>query len=137
MKTSARNQLSGNIVAITQGKVNSEVSLDINGTTLKAVITNDALIDMGLTVGNSVVAIVKASAMIVSKERPGKISARNILETTVNEVIDGAVNCELKLTMGNTSLTAIITEDAAKELSITTGETLYTIIKANSIILAI
>ena len=136
MKTSARNQLKGTIKAIIEGKINDEVIIDIAGNTLKAVITKESVHDMELTTGQEVYAIIKASFVMVSKEKPGKISTRNVLETKVNEVLDGMVNCELKLSMGNTILTAIITEEAAKELEITKGDTLYALIKANSIILA-
>ncbi|MEJ2469388.1 MAG: TOBE domain-containing protein, partial [Campylobacterales bacterium] len=69
-------------------------------------------------------------------EKTGKISTRNNLETTVSDIINGMVNCELKLSMGETTLTAIITEEAAKDLEIAKGDTVYALIKASSIILA-
>jgi molybdate transport system regulatory protein len=137
MKTSARNQLKGTISEIEAGQVNSEIVIDLGeGATLKAVITNDGKKEMGLETGDSVYAIIKASFVMVSKEKPGKISARNVLETTVENVIDGMVNCELKLKMGTQTLTAVITEEAAKELQIQKGDTIYALIKASSIILA-
>lgn len=136
MKTSARNQLKGTIKAIIEGKVSDEVVIDVAGNTLKAVITRESVNDMGLAIGQEVYAIIKASFVMVAKEKPGKISTRNVLETQVDEIIDGMVNCELKLSMGNAMLTAIITEEAAKELEIKKGDTLYALIKASSIILA-
>jgi molybdate transport system regulatory protein len=137
MKTSARNQLKGTISEIEAGQVNSEIVIDLGeGATLKAVITNDGKKEMGLETGDSVYAIIKASFVMVSKDKPGKISARNVLETTVENVIDGMVNCELKLKMGAQTLTAVITEEAAKELQIQKGDTVYALIKASSIILA-
>jgi molybdate transport system regulatory protein len=136
VKTSARNQLKGTIKKIIEGKVNDEVVIDVAGNTLKAVITRESVNDMGLAIGQEVYAIIKASFVMVAKEKPGKISTRNVLETQVDDIIDGMVNCELKLFMGSAMLTAIITEEAAKELEIKKGDTLYALIKASSIILA-
>ncbi len=136
MKTSARNQLKGTIKAIIEGKVNDEVVINVAGNTLKAVITRESVNDMGLAAGQEVYAIIKASFVMVAKEKPGKISTRNVLETKVDAIIEGMVNCELKLSMGSATLTAIITEEAAKELEIQKGDTLYALIKASSIILA-
>ena len=136
MKVSARNQLVGNITQIIEGKVNSEIVIDVKGTVIKAIITNGSVINMELQVGDEVMAIIKASQVIISKGHPGKISTRNILETKVEEIVNGAVNCELKLSAGVNSIAAIITEDAVKDLEIAKGDTVFALIKANSIILA-
>ncbi|WP_428737803.1 TOBE domain-containing protein [Sulfurimonas sp.] len=137
MKTSARNQLRGTVQTIIEGKVNDEVVLDVAGNTLKAVITKEAVEDMGLKTGSEVYAIIKASFVMVAKDKPGKISTRNVFETTVNDIIEGVVNSELKLSMGSTVITAIITEEAAKELDLVKDDTVYALIKASSIILAL
>lgn len=137
MKTSARNQLQGMISEIKSGQVNTEVIVDLgSGGKLTAVITNDAKDEMGLNVGDSVYAIIKASFVIVAKEKPGKISTRNVLETTVENVVNGMVNTELKLKMDDHMLTSIITKDAEDELQVKVGDTVYALIKANTIILA-
>lgn len=136
MKTSARNQLKGTVTEIIAGAVNSEVVMDVAGHTLKAVVTKEAVADMDLTAGSEVYAIIKASFVMIAKEKPGKISTRNVIETTVSKVIEGPVSCELKLAMGSTVLTAMITDEAARELSIAEGDTVYALIKASSIILA-
>lgn len=137
MKTSARNQLQGSISEIKTGQVNSEIIVDIgSGSTLKAIITNEAKEEMGLKPGESVYAIIKASFVIVASEKPGSISTRNVLESTVTDIIEGMVNCELKLGMGGNTLAAIITKEAVSEMGIKKGDTVYALIKASSIILA-
>ena len=137
MKTSARNQLRGTIAEIRSGQVNTEVIVDLGADVkLTAVITNDAEADMGLKVGDSVYAIIKASFVIIAKEKPGKISTRNVLEASVDAVVEGVVNAELKLKMGDHTLMATITKDAAEELHVAAGDTVYALIKANAIILA-
>ncbi|MDD3597755.1 MAG: molybdopterin-binding protein [Sulfuricurvum sp.] len=137
MKTSARNELKGTISEIKKGQINSEIVLNIGGgTVLKAVITNDSVDDMQLSVGESIYAIIKAPFVMVSKENPGKISTRNVIETKVLEVKNGIVNGELKLAMGDQTLTAVITEDAVEDLGFNVGDKVYALIKANFIILA-
>lgn len=137
MKTSARNELKGTITEIKKGQINSEVVLSLGGdAVLKSIVTNESVDEMGLSVGESVYAIIKAPFVMVAKEKPSQISTRNIIKTTVKEVKNGMVNGELKLAMGDQTLTAVITEDAVDDLEFKAGETVYALIKASFIILA-
>jgi molybdate transport system regulatory protein len=137
MKTSARNQLQGVITEIKKGQINSEVVMSIGGNSvLKSVVTNESVDEMELRVGESIYAIIKAPFVMVAKDKPSRISTRNIIETKVTEVKNGIVNSELKLAMGDQILTAVITEDAVEDLDFKVGETVYALIKANFIILA-
>lgn len=136
MKISARNQLKGKISAINAGAVNANIQIDVNGTTISAVITVESCKAMELEVGNEVYAIVKASSVLIATEKPGKISARNVLETKVTKIVHGPVNCELDLAVGSNSLAAVITNDSATDLAIKEGDTVFAIMKANSILLA-
>jgi molybdate transport system regulatory protein len=136
MKTSARNQLFGTIDKIVKGAVNSEVELDIGGgNKIVAVITNDSVESLGFEVGEEAYAIIKASWIIISKEKPKKISARNVLETKVTAVIPGAVNSEVKMKVADKTLAAIVTNEAIKELKIKENDTVYAIFKASNVIL--
>lgn len=66
VKFSARNQLSGEIVSISKGAVNSEVALRLpGGNTIHAVITNEATTDLGLAIGAQATALIKASHVIL------------------------------------------------------------------------
>ncbi len=137
MKTSARNELKGSITEIKAGQVNSEIVMDLGeGKVLKSLITNDAVSEMGLKKGETLYAIIKSSFVLISKDKPGKISARNVLEAKVSDIKKGMVNFEAKLTMGSHTLTTVITEEAAEDLDLKAGDTVYAIIKASSIILA-
>lgn len=63
---SARNCLSGRIVRIHPGEVNTEVVLDLpGGGTLAAVVTSESRRTLGLAEGDDVKAIFKASSVIV------------------------------------------------------------------------
>ena len=65
MKLSARNQISGTVIAIEKGATTSIVRLDCNGTTITASITNAAVEELGLAVGKPAMAIIKASDVMI------------------------------------------------------------------------
>lgn len=68
MKLSARNQIRGTVTTIAKGATTSHVSIDIGGTTVMAAITNEAVADLGLTVGKPAYAVIKASDVMVGVE---------------------------------------------------------------------
>ncbi len=68
MQISARNQISGTIVAIEKGAVNTAVSLRVSDEIhIVANITMDAVKDLDLAVGDTVKAIIKASDVMIGK----------------------------------------------------------------------
>jgi molybdopterin-binding protein len=68
VKLSARNQLKGTVSEIRRGEAIANVVLDVAGERLVASITVEAVDDLGLAVGSSVTAIVKASDVIIAAE---------------------------------------------------------------------
>lgn len=63
---SARNQLQGTVRGIVQGPVNSQVTVVLEGgSTVSALVTNAAAADMALAEGTPVVALFKASHVLV------------------------------------------------------------------------
>jgi molybdopterin-binding protein len=68
MKLSARNQLKGKIVAVTKGQTTSHVRIDIGGGAIvTSSITNEAVDDLALKVGDDAFAVIKASDVMVAK----------------------------------------------------------------------
>jgi molybdopterin-binding protein len=68
MKLSARNQLPGKVLEVTKGQTTAHVRIDIgHGVTITASITNEAIDDLNLKVGDSASAIIKASDVMVAK----------------------------------------------------------------------
>ena len=65
METSARNQLAGTVVSVSLGAVMAEVTIDVNGATVIAAITKESAERLGLAEGKSVVAIVKATDVMI------------------------------------------------------------------------
>lgn len=66
MKISARNQLKGTIVEITKGATTAHVRLDIGGTIVTSAITNAAVDELKLTVGQKAYAVVKSSDVMIA-----------------------------------------------------------------------
>jgi len=68
MKLSARNQLKGKIVSVEKGVITAKVKVEIKvPATITAVITKEAVDDLGLKVGDEVTAIVKSTEIIIGK----------------------------------------------------------------------
>jgi molybdopterin-binding protein len=65
VKISARNRLKGTILEVKKGATTAHVRLDVNGTTVTASITNEAVDELGLKVGQTAYAIIKASDVMV------------------------------------------------------------------------
>jgi molybdopterin-binding protein len=65
MKLSARNQLPGTVVAINRGEAIANVELDVAGQRVVASITVEAVDQLGLEPGREVVAVIKASDVMV------------------------------------------------------------------------
>ena len=65
MRLSARNKINATVTGITKGEATANVSLDAGGIRLVASITVEAAEELGLAEGSQVVAIVKASDVIL------------------------------------------------------------------------
>jgi molybdopterin-binding protein len=65
MRISARNRLKGKIVEIQKGATTAHVRIDVGGTIVTASITNEAVDELKLAVGQEAFAIVKASDVMV------------------------------------------------------------------------
>ncbi len=65
MKLSARNQIPARVTSITRGEAIANVHLDAAGTPLVASITVEAVNELGLQEGSEVLAVIKASDVMV------------------------------------------------------------------------
>ena len=66
MKLSARNQIPATVTGITTGEATANLELDAGGSRLVASITVEAAKELGLAPGSEVVAIIKASDVILA-----------------------------------------------------------------------
>ncbi|MCC6467057.1 MAG: TOBE domain-containing protein [Alphaproteobacteria bacterium] len=66
MKISARNRLKGKIVEVKKGATTAHVRIDVGGTVMTASITNEAVDELALKVGQQALAVVKASDVMIA-----------------------------------------------------------------------
>lgn len=140
MKTSARNQFAGKIKSIQTGAVNDEVVINIApDRDIVAVITTSSTKRLRLAEGSDVVALVKASSVILATGREELIfSARNQFSGTVISASRGAVNADVVIDMGDDmQVGAIITNTSFDKLGIEVGAKVTAIFKASSVIVAV
>jgi molybdopterin-binding protein len=69
MKISARNKLKGRVAAVVKGATTAHVKIEIGGgAVVTASITNEAVDELGLKVGDTAYAVIKASDVMVGKD---------------------------------------------------------------------
>ncbi|EXJ14938.1 TOBE domain-containing protein [Imhoffiella purpurea] len=140
MKISARNILRGTVETVKAGAVNSEVDVLLQGgDKLVAMVTNDSAQSLGLAAGKEVVALVKASSVLVMTDDSGiRLSARNCLAGTVKKVTAGPVSAEITIALaGGDEVHATITHNAESELGLAEGTSAMAVFKASAVILGV
>jgi len=69
MKLSARNQIKGKIIEIKKGVTTAHVRIEIaHEQVITSSITNEAVEDLGLKVGDRVIVVIKASNVMIAIE---------------------------------------------------------------------
>jgi molybdopterin-binding protein len=66
MKISARNSLPGTVKHIQKGATTAHVTIDVNGLTVTASITNESVEELGLREGSNVKAVIKSSDVMIA-----------------------------------------------------------------------
>ena len=73
MKLSARNQFAGKVVEITEGATNGIVKIEIAPeVVISASITNESIKELGLKVGETAYAVIKASNVMVGADHSSR-----------------------------------------------------------------
>jgi molybdate transport system regulatory protein len=137
MLTSSRNQFKGTVKSIKKGAVNDEILIKLpGGAELTAIITETSTETLGLKEGTEVIALVKASWVILATDLKGiKLSARNQLRGKVKAVMTGAVNSEVAVDLdGGDELVAVVTCESERKLGLVPGKEVTALIKAPHII---
>jgi molybdopterin-binding protein len=67
MKISGRNQISGKVSKLDKDDIMAKVVLDIGGQNLTAVVTRDAVDDLGISTGDDIKALIKATSVMLIK----------------------------------------------------------------------
>ena len=139
-RTSARNALRGTIGALRDDGINAEITLALTPEiALTSVITHDSAERLGLFPGREVIALIKASLVILAApDDARRTSAANRLEGLVSRREDGPVNSEITLDIADgKTVTAVITSRSADNLGLRIGEPAVALIDAAHILLAV
>ncbi len=68
MKLSARNQLKGTVISVETGPISAKVKIDVGGgNTITSTVTAETVEELGLTDGDAVVVVIKASDVLIGK----------------------------------------------------------------------
>lgn len=139
MKTSARNAFRCRVREVRREAVNVEVVLDVtDGHALTAIITNDSADDLELAPGREVVALIKASfVMLAPADEAPRHSGGNCFAGTVIKRVDGKADAEIVLDIGEgKTLAAVVAKADADLLRLAVGEKACALFSAGYVILA-
>ena len=140
LHASARNVFAGKVTGIVRGETKSEVTLELKSKDrIVAIITNDSVQSLGLLEGMDAYAIVKAGSVIIGiGEDPIRVSIRNKLQGKIASIAQGTVNTELNVELsGSNMISAVITNQCAKDLELAEGSRVWAMFKASSVILGV
>lgn len=138
LKLSARNQMTATISDIQENPVNVLIEMTVKGQDkLYATITHGSFTDLGLRLGDSIIAIIKASSVLVSRTQP-TVAYDNVLYGNVIQVLSDTSETEVTLELPSQStITATIPHETFESLNLKVGEKAYAFFKASSIIVGI
>jgi len=139
MKTTARNQYAGTVASLEIGPVSAQVTIALkSGDDITATMTSVAAQRLKLKKGKEVLALVKASAVVLVTDFAGwKLSARNQLAGTVSRIDRGAVSSLVVVTMpGGTTITATVTNEGVEAAGLKVGVPATAVFKAYAVMVA-
>jgi molybdate transport system regulatory protein len=140
MRTSARNQFIGRIVAVTARTVDAEISIEIQGgERIAAGVTNESVECLGLRPGRSVWALVKAVAVSIDRElespaRPGVNALLGVVQRITRG--DGPAEVVVALPSGVT-VRGVVGVNRLEQLGLEEGMQTYALFPASSVIVGV
>ncbi len=138
LRISTRNRYAGRVAEVRSDSVDAEVVLELSaGERLVSIITHASVERLGLSEGSSVVALVKASSVLVSAgPTPPLTSVSNVLCGQVVHSLKGAVNGEVVLQLpSGLEIAAIVTNASMEKLALAQGKRACGLIRASSVLL--
>ncbi len=136
MKLSARNQFRGKVKNIEEGSVNGMVTIDAGAADITAMISLEAIKDLGLEEGKEAVAVIKATDVMVGLGRFA-LSARNQFPGVIESVDVGAVNDIVRVKTDIGMVTSTISKAAVNELLLQVGQQATAVIKASAVLVGV
>ena len=138
IRTSARSQFAGPIVAVRNGVVDAEVTIGLEpDMQVTARVTKQSAENLGLGLGREVLALVKASSILLLADEDERISVRNRFRGQIATIQEGPVNAEvtLNLTGARYVVTAVINQECVRRMELSVGKTVTAAFEASSVFL--
>ena len=140
MQISARNQIVGIIEKISLGAVNAEILIKLrSGNSIVSIITNTATENLGLNIGDEVIAVIKSSNVLLSRQNEiisNNKSNTNILKGEIEFITQSEINSEVLVNIGNEDkVVTIINTNSLKDMNLKIGSKVDAIIKASDIMI--
>ena len=137
MRSSARNQFMGTVVAVRSGPVEFEVTLDLDeNTQLIAVITRESAERLDIFPGEELYALIKSSSVMLVTDRQLKLSTRNQLWGTISNIFRGPINSEVVISLpGNKTVCAVVTTESVQTMQLQEGQDVCAAFKASAVLL--
>lgn len=139
VRISARNQLRAKVVRIQKGVVESEIFLEPSSKEIfMAVITNDSLEQLEITLGMEIYALFKANALTISRDLTLQKSDMNRFLGKISRINRDSFNCEVIIELkGSHTLCATIGVELFDDLGLQTGMEVVSFCKPKSIMLGL
>lgn len=136
MQISARNQIQADVVTVESQNVNAKIHLKLkSGQELVSVITKEAVENLHIEEKQTVVAIFKSSAVVLSDMRDEK-SKENRVEGIVTKIEEDVENAKVQVDIGNhVIIVSVMPVDVLEEMELNEGSSVMAMIKANDIML--
>lgn len=140
MKASSRNVYDGKIIAITPSPLIDEISVQLStGDIIYSQIPHACTVEMGLDLGRQVIALTKATEVLVITENEGyKLSNRNQFTGKIIKLTRGFVTAEVLIeTSSGLQLNATVTLSGVTRLKLDRGHTVTGSFRSSSVTLAV
>ena len=135
MQLSARNQIQAEVITIDSHDVNAKIALKLKGgQVLNVVITQEAVANLQLEVGETVMAVFKSSAVIpYVEEKKGK---SNILEGSISKIEKDEKNIKILIDIGShDKIVSVISKKSLENIALSEGKTIEVQINSHDIML--
>jgi molybdate transport system regulatory protein len=137
VRISARNQLRAKVARIQKGAVESEIFLELSSKeTFMAVITNDSLEQLELTLDMEIYALFKANALTINGDLTLQKSDVNRFLGKITRITRDSFNAEIIIELDNkNSICSTMSVDIFDELNVGTGSKVVAFCRPKNIIL--
>ena len=136
MQISARNQIQAKVVSVECENVNAKIDLKLkSGQVLASVITKEAVEDLHIEEDQTIIAVFKSSAVLLSKMVDEK-SNENRLEGIVSKIDKDVDNTKVVVDIGgHDTIVSVMPTAVLEKMELIEGSSVIAMIKANDIMI--